>query len=304
MKSFSEILQKLQDITEKEILAVAGAADEEVLKAVKKASDEGIAEAILVGDEEKIKEIAPSIGMELSKFEIVNEPDPRQACKKAVELVREGKANMLMKGLVQTADYLRAILDKEKGLRTNSLMSHIAFFELEHYPKLLGVTDAAMNIAPTLEEKVKIVQNAINAARAIGIEEPKVALLAAVETVNPKMPATLDAAAIAKMAARNQIKGGIVDGPLALDNAVSEEAAKHKKIESPVAGKADILVTPDIEAGNVLYKALGFLAKGKVGAVLVGAKVPVVLTSRADSDEAKHLSIALAAVMSKGMQNL
>ncbi len=296
---FSEIIEKLQQDNTKMVVSVACAGDEDVLKALEKARSEGLINAILVDEKKKIEEVASKLGVDLSNYEIVDAANEQEAAFKAVQLIREKKADMIMKGMIQTATYLRAILNKETGLRSGKLISHVAFFEVETLGRTICVTDAAMNVAPTLEEKVEIVKNAVLATTAFGIKEPKVALLGAVEVVNPSMEATLHAAAIAKMADRGQIKGAIVDGPFALDNAISKEAAEHKKIKSPVAGQADILVAPDIEAGNILYKSLGFIAKAKAGAILVGAKVPAILTSRADSDENKHLSIVTAAWVAK-----
>ncbi|WP_461206161.1 phosphate butyryltransferase [Clostridium sp. DL1XJH146] len=296
IKSFDDVLLKVKQ-QEIKTVAVAAAEDEHVLEAVRDAKTNGIAEAILVGDESKIKEIAAEINMDLSHFEIVNEANPKLAAKKAVELVVDGKANMVMKGLIGTSDFLRAVLNKEKGLRTGSLMSHVSVFDTPKIDRLLFLTDAAFNMYPTLEDKVKIINNAVVVAKAVGIELPKVAPICAVEVVNPKMQATIDAAMLSKMNERGQIKGCIIDGPLALDNALSVEAAKTKKITGPVAGKADILLMPNIEAGNVMYKTLAFTTDSKSGALVVGTAAPVIVTSRADSYETKMNSIALAALV-------
>jgi phosphate butyryltransferase len=278
-------------------IAVAAAEDEPVLEAVKNAMNAGIVEPVLVGDEEKIIEISGKIGFNIEGVQIVNEPKPALACKKAVSLIREGKAEILMKGLVGTADLLRAVLDKENGLRKGSVISHIAFFETPNYHKIFIVTDAAMNVAPEFKEKVAILNNAVEAYHRLGVENPKVAVVGAVEAVNEKMEATVHAAMLSMMNKRGQIKGCIVDGPLALDNAVSKEACEHKKIKTEVGGDVDIIVLPDIEAANVLYKSLNFLGGAKSASVIMGASVPIVLTSRADTDEAKLDSIALAAAM-------
>ncbi len=296
IKSFDDVLLKVKQ-QEIKTVAVAAAEDEHVLEAVRDAKTNEIAEAILVGDESKIKEIATKINMDLSHFEIVNEANTKLAAKKAVELVVDGKADMVMKGLIGTSDFLRAVLNKEKGLRTGSLMSHVAVFDTPKIDRLLFLTDAAFNMYPTLEEKVKIINNTVSVAKAIGIELPKVAPICAVEVVNPKMQATIDAAMLSKMNERGQIKGCVVDGPLALDNALSVEAAKTKKITGPVAGKADILLMPNIEAGNVMYKTLAFTTDSKSGALVVGTAAPVIVTSRADSHETKMNSIALAALV-------
>lgn len=279
----------------KKTVAVAAAEDKPVLLAVKDAINEGIIDAILIGNEEKIISISSEINFDLSEIKIINEIVPGKSAKIAVTEVKSGNAQILMKGLVGTADYLKAILNKENGLRKGSLLSHIGFFESKYYHKLIAVTDAAQNIAPELNEKIGILKNSIDLYHHLGIESPKIAMVCAIEGVNQKMPATIDAAAITMMNKRNQIKGAIIEGPLALDNAVSKEAAEHKKIESEVAGDVDLLFTPDIEAGNVLYKSLAFMGGATVAAIILGAAVPIVLTSRADSDRSKLMSIALAA---------
>lgn len=293
MRTFQDINSKIKQYHPVTI-AVAAADDVEVLQAVSEAVKLNIASFHLIGDEKKIRDYAQKFNFSLDTVEITNEQDPISASKKAVESVSSGNSQILMKGLVPTATLLRAVLDKEIGLRSERILSHVALFEIEGYDRLIFITDAAMNITPTLEQKVEIVQNAVDLAHSLGIERPKVAPLAAIETINPNMQATLDAAILSKMAERGQITGAIIDGPLALDNAISIEAAKHKGIESKVAGNADILLVPSIEVGNVLYKSIVYFAKAKVGAVLTGAKVPVVLTSRSDSHETKLNSIMLA----------
>jgi phosphate butyryltransferase len=294
LKSLNTFIEIAKSKPKKKI-AVAAAEDQPVLEAVASAMKEGICDAILVGCKSEIVKIANKINFDLSNVEILNEEIPAQASRIAVQLVRENKAQILMKGLVGTADFLRAILDKEIGLRKGQLLSHIGFFESPNYHKLIALTDVAQNIAPTLEEKVAILNNAIDMFHRLGIANPKVAVLAAVETVNPKMPATLDAALLTMMNKRKQIKGCIVDGPLAFDNAVSEEATHHKGIVSDVAGDSDLLLVPDIEAGNVLYKSFTYFGNAVVAAIILGASAPIVLTSRADSDRSKLMSIALAA---------
>ncbi|MBZ4663464.1 MAG: ptb [Caloramator sp.] len=296
IRTFDEILNKVK-CGERKKIAVAVAQDEPVLEAVRDAKNMGLADAILVGDKEKIQEIANTLGINLDDFEVIDEKDNSKAAMKAVELVSTKKADMLMKGLIDTATFLRAVLDKEKGLRTGRVLSHVAVFEVPALQRILLVTDAAMNIAPDLNTKKQILENAVKVAHAIGIEVPKVAPVCAVEVVNPDMQPTLDAAALSKMNDRGQIKGCIVDGPLAIDNALSEEAAKHKGIKSPVAGQADIILVPNIETGNVMYKTLTYTANAKNGGILVGAAAPVILTSRADSNESKLYSIALACLV-------
>lgn len=298
LRSFAEIINVVRH-GEPKTIAVAMAQEPEVLQAVANARKLGLARSILIGDEKAIKAAAGEAGLELEGFEILAESEPGRAAQLAVELVREGKADILMKGLVGTAQLLRAILDREKGLRTGQILSHVAVFEPPGYNRLFLLTDAAMNIAPDLGRKVELIKNAAQIARALGIEKPKVAPICAVELVNPDMPATIDAALLAKMADRGQLPGVNVDGPLALDNAVSQEAATRKGIISSVAGVADILLVPNIEVGNVLYKTLHCFCPGvKIAGLVAGAQAPVVLTSRADTHETKLLSIALSLLTS------
>lgn len=291
-------LNKFIDISKqkpKKKIAVAAAEDKPVLEAVAAAKNEGFVDALLVGNAERIRTISEEIGFDLSGVDIIEENDPARSSKIAVKQIREHKAHILMKGMVGTADYLRAVLDKEDGLRTGALLSHVGFFELDAYHKLIALTDAAQNIEPELHDKIGIIKNAVDMFNRIGIKNPKVALLAAIEGVNPKMPNTLDAAALTQMNRRKQIKNCIIDGPLAFDNAISKEAAHHKGIESEVAGDADLLFAPNIEVANALYKSFTYFGKATVAAVILGAAVPIVLTSRADSDRSKLMSIALAA---------
>lgn len=296
IKSFNEILDRVKSNGIRKV-SVAVAQDEPVLEAIRDAKNAGIVEAVLVGDKEKIEEVAKVVGLDLNGVEIIHEPNNALAARKAVELVSSGQADMVMKGLVDTATILKAVLDKEKGLRTGKVLSHVAVFDVPALQRILIVTDAAMNIAPDLMAKKQIIENAVQVAKAIGIETPKVAPVAAVEVVNPDMQPTLDAAALTLMNKRGQIKGCIIDGPLAIDNALSEEAAKHKGIESPVAGKADIILVPNIESGNVMYKTLTYTSNSKNGGIIAGAAAPVILTSRADSPESKLFSIALASLV-------
>jgi phosphate butyryltransferase len=297
INTLSELL-KTTEKRESNNLVVAGGEELEVLEAVSNACSQNLVKAILIGNENKIKAIANEHNIDISNCKIIHEPELKNTGKIAVKMIRDGKAQMLMKGLIDSALFLKAILHEESGVVGKGLLSHVAIFEIPTFPKLFFVTDPAINIAPDLNQKVDICNNAIQVANAIGIEKPKIAAVTAVEKVNyPKMPATIDAAALSKMSERGQIKA-IVDGPLALDNALSAESAKTKGIDSPVAGDVDILLMPDIEAGNILYKALQQLAKAKIGAIVMGAKCPVVLTSRADSAETKLLSIALSAIVS------
>lgn len=275
-------------------LAVACAQDDHVLLAVEDARRLGIADAVLVGDEAQIRRVAAENGIDPANYRIIDEPDKVAACRTAVSLVRNGEADAVMKGIVDTAVILKAVLDKEIGLRDAKVLSHVALFEVPGFDRLLLLTDAAMNIAPDLEAKKEILRNAVKVAHAIGNENPVVACLCAVEKVNPKMPATLDAAALVEASQAGELTGCTVVGPLALDNAVSVEAAKHKGIADPNAGRADVLLVPNIETGNVFYKSLVFLAHANNAGLIVGAKAPVIVTSRADSEQTKLNSIALA----------
>ncbi|NYS74318.1 phosphate butyryltransferase [Bacillus sp. BH32] len=279
----------------KKTVAVAVAEDHEVIEAVAKAIKLQLAQFRLYGNQEKIMGMLQEHGLQTSEHvEVIAAMSNAEAAELSVKAVRNGEADVLMKGNIPTANILKAVLNKEWGLRKGSVLSHVAAFEVPNYDCLIFVTDAAMNIAPDVTQKAAIIQNTVEVAQAIGIDLPKVAPIAAVEVVNPAMQATIDAAMLTQMNRRGQIKDCIVDGPLALDNAVSQIAAEHKGIVSDVAGKADILLVPTIEAGNVLYKSLVYFADAKVGAMIAGAKAPVVLTSRADSAETKVYSLALA----------
>ncbi|MBE5104148.1 phosphate butyryltransferase [Bacillus thuringiensis] len=279
----------------KKTVAVAVAEDHEVIEAVAKAIKLQLAQFRLYGNQEKIMGMLQEHGLQTSEhIEVIAAQSSAEAAELSVKAVRNGEADVLMKGNIPTANILKAVLNKEWGLRKGSVLSHVAAFEVPNYDRLIFVTDAAMNIAPDVTQKAAIIQNTVEVARAIGNELPKVAPIAAVEVVNPAMQATIDAAMLTQMNRRGQIKNCIVDGPLALDNAVSQIAAEHKGIVSDVAGKADILLVPTIEAGNVLYKSLVYFADAKVGAMIAGAKAPIVLTSRADSAETKVYSLALA----------
>jgi phosphate butyryltransferase len=278
-------------------VAVAAAEDLEVIEAVIAALDRNLANFILFGDEEKINsiiELKKQKNISNNYLKVINADSNAAAAELAVKAVFNKEANVLMKGNIPTNIFLKAVLNKEYGLRTGNVLSHIAAFEVPGFNRFTIVTDAAMNIAPDLEQKAQIIKNAVSLAKSIGIEIPKVAPIAAVEVVNPAMQATLDAALLTVMNKRGQISECIIDGPLGLDNAVSTLAAEHKGIHSEVAGNADILLVPTIEVGNVLYKSLIYFANAKVGAVIAGAKAPIVLTSRADSAESKLYSLALA----------
>ena len=276
--------------------AVAHPCDESSLRGAVEAAEAGIIVPILTGPAGKIRATAEKAGLNIAPYEIVDAPHSHGAAEEAVFLVRTGRAELLMKGSLHTDELMSEVMKRDTGLRTSRRVSHAFIMDVPTYPKPLVITDAAINIQPTLEDKRDIVQNAIDLARALGIEQPKVAILSAIETVSPKIPSTIEAAALCKMAQRGQITGGILDGPLALDNAISPEAARIKGIDSPVAGHADILVVPDLEAGNMLAKNLSFLANADAAGLVLGARVPIVLTSRADSVMTRMASCAVAAL--------
>ena len=302
-QGFDEIVAKVKECGKKTV-AVSVAQDEAVLEAVRAAKERGIADAILVGDEAKIKEIAASINMDLTGYEIIDEPDMIQASLKAVKLAHDGKADMYMKGIIDTKNFLKSVLDKEVGLRTGGPLSHVCVFDVPGVEKLLYLTDVAFMTYPTLEDKVNIINNTIPVCKACGVDVPKVAPLAAVEVVNPKMPATVEAAELTRMCNDGEITGCIVDGPLSLDLAIDPEAAKHKgATDRKIQGDADVLLFPDIHAGNLVYKAIVHMVPGvKNGCILTGTKVPVILTSRSDTFETKVNSIALAAVVAEELK--
>jgi len=296
ISSFVQLMEAARAVGPK-MVAVALPHEPEILLCAQDAQSQGLANCTLVGDRERIRKIAAENGVDVTKMMIMHEPDPKFAARKVMELLRMGHADLAMKGKLETADFLRAALDRETGVRAGRLFSHVAVFEIPGYERLLFVTDSGVVVAPTLEQKVEIVQNAVLVAQAFGIEQPKVAILAATETVNPKIPTTMDAANLSKMADRGQIQGAIVDGPLALDNAISSESAAIKGIKSPVAGYADILVAPDVEAGNMLAKAITYFANGKMAGVVVGGKSPLIVASRSDPHETKLMSMALGVLL-------
>lgn len=302
-KNFDELLSKVSTCGKK-VVSVAAAQDKAVLEAVKAAKERGIADAILVGDEAKIREIATQLGMNLAEYEIINEPDIVQASLTAVKLVHDGKADMYMKGLLDSKTFLKSILDKEVGLRTGKALSHVCVFEIPGIDRLLFLTDVAFMPYPTLEDKVSIIEYTVNVAKACGVEVPKVAPLAAVEVVNPKMPVTVEADELTKMCEEGKIQGCIVDGPLSLDIAIDKAAAIEKGATNrKVQGDADILLFPDIHAGNLVYKAIVHMVPGvKNGCILTGTKAPAILTSRSDTFETKVNSIALAAVVAEELK--
>lgn len=301
-KKFDELIAKVSEGALKKV-AVAVAQDSAVLEAVQAAKERNIADAILVGDEDKIKEIAASLNIDVSAFEIIDEKDEMTAALKAVELVHNGTADMYMKGLIDTKSFLKSVLDKEVGLRNNRPLSHVCVFEIEGIDRLLFLTDVAFMTYPTLEDKVSIINNTVEICNACGVENPKVAPLAAVEVVNPKMPVTVEAAELTKMNEEGKITGCIVDGPLSMDLAICPEAAEHKgTTDRKIVGDADVLLFPDIHAGNIAYKTLVHTAKVKNGNVITGTKAPVILTSRSDDFETKVNSIALGAAVAASLK--
>jgi phosphotransacetylase len=293
-------LQELVDLAQQNPptrVAVAAAAHKLVLESLQRAVHLGFIVPLLVGREEDIRAEAEAIGWELKNEQIVSTPTNKAAATAAVALVREGEAQVLMKGYLHTDEMLHAVLQHDTGLRTDRLLSHVFVLEVPTYHKLLLITDAAININPGITQKAAITQNAVDLARRLGVEQPKVAALSSVETINPNIPSTVHAACLSKMAERGQIKGAIVDGPLAFDNAISAEAARDKGIVSPVSGEVDVVVVPDLDAGNILSKNLEYLASAKVAGIVMGALVPVVLTSRSDPPRARVYSLALAGLL-------
>jgi phosphate butyryltransferase len=303
IKTFDDILSKVKECSIKKV-SVAVAQDEAVLEACKAAKERGIADSILVGDADLIKEIADSISMDLNDYEVIDVKDVTEAALTAVKLVHDGKADMYMKGLIDTKGFLKSILDKEVGLRTGKPLSHVCVFDVKGIDKLLFLTDVAFIPYPTLEDKVNIINNTVEICNACGITNPKVAPIAAVEVVNPKMPATVEAAELTRMNEAGEITGCIVDGPLSMDLAICPEAAEHKGCtDRKIVGDADILLFPDIHAGNICYKAMVHTADMVNGNLITGTAAPVILTSRSDSFEVKVNSLALGAVVAEAMKN-
>lgn len=298
LRSFQEVLTKAAQFG-RIIVSVAVAQDKDVLQAIKAAQAAGLAQAILVGDAEEIKPMIAEVGLS-TETPIVHEPDINKAALAAVSLVHKGEAQVLMKGLLNSSDFLRAVLNHKDGLRTGRLLSHMSAFEIPGEEKLVFHTDAGMNIAPSLEEKKSILINAMLSLKALGIENPKVAVLTANEVVNPKMPATVDAKALADMGVQGKLPPGIVEGPIAMDVAVNPEAAIHKGLTSRVSGQVDLFLMPNIETGNALGKALIYYAKAKMAGIVLGATHPIIMTSRAETAEGKLNSIALACLMAGG----
>jgi phosphate butyryltransferase len=297
LKTLSELKNVIAGGPRKKLI-LAPAQDQHSLGAVIRAWKDNIIEPILIGDEAGIRNICAENNYDITGVTIINEPDLEKSVELSVKMASNKQADVLMKGKVGTSTLLKCVLNKEWGLRTGNLLSHFALFEVDTYHKVIAVTDVAMNIAPNLKDKIAIINNSVACLIKLGYKMPKVAILGAVEMVNENMEATLDAALLSKMNQRDQIRNCLIDGPLAFDNAVSLESAQHKGIRSEVAGDTDLLLMPDIEVGNVLYKSLVFFAKAKVAAVILGARVPIVLTSRSDSEQAKYDSILLSAAAS------
>lgn len=300
LRRFEPYAQQAREILRKERvrLAVAGADDDDTILAVRVCAEEFGVEAMLFGQAVRIRDLASRAGLSLQGMEIVDAPSPAAAAQMATAQVSSGNAHILMKGQVKTADFMRAVLNPETGLRTGRILSHVAAMDMPEWDRMMFITDSGINISPDLKTKVEIVQNAIDTVRGIGYQKPRVAILAAVEVVNPEMQVTTEAAAISKMAERGQIKGAFVDGPLALDVAVSGEAAAQKGVTGEVAGRADVLVTPNLESGNMLAKGMLYFGRAIMAGLVAGARKPVILNSRADTPENKAASLALAVILS------
>lgn len=298
IRNFSQLLRAAAERAPKRVVVVGGG-QRQTLHAMRLARGMGLAECILIDDPQRLAAISAEEGVDLSGMQIVAEPDVVEAAYRAVEMIHADQADLLMNGRALPVEVLRPALDAEKGLRVGRLMSEVSIFEIPDFDRLIFVSDIFLVVSPTLAQKVGIVQNAIDTAIELGVEQPKVAVLASTEMVNVEMSANMDAAMLAKMAERGQIRGGIVDGPLALDNAISAKALEIKGISSPVAGKADILIAPDVESGNILAKALSYFAHARQAAVVVGGKCPIVLPSRSDPPEQKLMSLALGIYLTK-----
>ncbi len=298
IRNFAQLLEAALQRAPKRV-AIVGGGQRHTLHAARMAGRMGLAHCILIDDPHRLASIAAQEDIQLTGMEIVEEGDMIQAAFRAVEMIHADKADLVMNGRALPVELMRAALDREEGLRIGRMISDVSVFELPDFDRLLFVSDVAIVVSPNLAQKVAIVQNAIDTAIELGVVRPKVAILAATEMVNPEMPANMDAANLSKMAERGQIRGGVVDGPLALDNAISLKAAQMKEIESEVAGSADILITPDVESGNILAKALSYFAKGQMAGVVVGAQCPIVMPSRSDPPQQKMLSLALGVYLTK-----
>lgn len=297
IRNFAQLLEAALERAPKRVVIV-GAGQRQTLHAARLARGMGLAHCILIDDPLRLQRVATQEGIDWAGMEIIDQGDMVEAAYQAVAMIHAEEADLVMNGRALPVELMKAALDKEKGLRIGKVLSDVSIFEIPDVDRLILVSDVGMVVSPTLAQKVAIVQNAIDTAIALGIERPKVAILAATEMVNPEMPANMDAANLSKMAERGQIRGGLVDGPLALDNAISRKAAEMKGIESKVAGDADILITPDVESGNILAKAIVYFARGHMAAVVVGAKCPIIMPSRSDPPEQKLMSLALGVYLS------
>lgn len=297
--SFDQILLEILNQRKKVTVSLACAHDKELLEMVKCVEEMGLANAILIGDAEKIEQLSLELNLSLSTHRLIDEKDSKLAAREAVKQVRCGNADLLIKGAINSSDFMHAVLDKEEGLNSGNLISHLAAFEVPGFDRLIFVTDGGINIAPGIDEKKSIIQNSLNFLNLIGYENPKAAILSANEIINPKMPVTIEAAILSKMAENGQITGGVVDGPIAMDVALDANAAVQKGINSKVSGYADLLVVPNIEAGNLLGKSIIYFAKARMAGIVLGARAPIILTSRASSKDSKITSIALASLSLK-----
>ncbi len=298
IRNFAQLIEATMARAPKRV-AIVGGGQRQTLHAARLARGMGLADCVLIDSPARVRAIAEEEGVDLAGMEIIDEEDMVAAAYKAVAMIHAEEADLLMNGRALPVELMRATLDREKGLRIGKVICDVSIFELPDFDRLLFISDVGIIVSPTLAQKVAIVQNAIDTAMELGIEQPRVAILAATEMVNPDMPANLDAANLSKMAERGQIRGGLVDGPLALDNAISLKAAQMKGIESQVAGRADILITPDVESGNILAKALSYFAQGHMAGVVVGAKCPIIMPSRSDPPEQKLMSLALGVYLTK-----
>jgi phosphate butyryltransferase len=298
IRNFAQLLDAALQRAPKRV-AIVGGGQRQTLHAARLARGLGLAHCLLIDSPKRLQSIADEEGIDLAGMEILEEDDMVLAAYKAVEMIHREEADLVMNGRALPVELMKAALDRDKGLRIGKVISDVSIFEIPDFDRLIFISDVAIVVSPNLAQKVAIVQNAIDTAIELGIEQPRVAILAATEMVNPEMPANMDAANLSKMAERGQIRGGYVDGPLALDNAISLKAARMKGIESQVAGHADILITPDVESGNILAKALAYFAKGHMAGVVVGAKCPIVMPSRSDPPQQKMLSLALGVYLSK-----
>jgi phosphate butyryltransferase len=295
IKNFNELIKKVQNFTESKRVILVCAHDKNSLEAVQRAEKEGIVRSILIGNKEKIKQILDELSFEKNDKSIIDLQSDSDAANKSVEMIREHKADFIMKGKIQTSDLLKAVVNKETGLRTKETMSHIAFIEIPTYHKLLVITDAGMMLYPDIEGKKAILENSVKALLSLGYKNPKVAIIAAVEKVNPKMQESVDGEILKKMNENGEIKNCIIEGPISYDLAMSRRSAEIKNYTSPVTGDVDIMVVPNITTGNILVKSLVYSAKSKIAGLITGAKVPIVLTSRGATSEEKYLSLALCA---------